>query len=202
MRTQTIMHRNFTFLNSISDISEENFYEIKKITTFKRIKAGTQLVKLGDVPSKAFMIVSGIIRCYLITESGKEFNKSFYLPISFVASLTALMKKEPSTFVFEAVTDCKVYEINYYKIMDLCETNSVLKSLYTKILENLYIKYEKRLVESISLNATERYLQLQEQIPDVNELISQYHIASYLGITSVQLSRIRKKINNQLTNVN
>lgn len=86
--------------------------------------------------------------------------------------------------------------------MGLCETNSKLKALYTKVLEYLYIKYEKRLVESISLNATERYLELQKQIPDVNTLISQYHIASYLGITPVQLSRIRKKLDSQLTNVN
>ncbi len=188
------MNRNFTFLNSISDISEETFSEIKKITTFKRIEAGTQIVKLDDVPSKAYMIVSGIIRCYLITESGKEFNKSFYLPVSFAASLTALMKRKPSSFVFEALTDCKIYEIDYYKLMRLCEANDNLKSLYTKTLEFLYVKYEKRLVESMSLNATGRYLELQKQIPNVDELISQYHIASYLGITSVQLSRIRKKL--------
>lgn len=188
------MNRNFTFLNSISDISEETFTQIKEITRFKRIEAGTQIVKLGEVPSKAYMLVSGIIRCYLITESGKEFNKSFYLPVSFVASLTALMKKNPSLFVFETLTDCKIYEIDYYKMMTLCETNSKLKSLYTKILEFLYVKYERRLIQSISLNATERYYELQKQIPNVNELISQYHIASYLGITPVQLSRIRKKM--------
>lgn len=188
------MNRNFTFLNSISNISEETFSEVKKISTFKRIEAGTQIVKLGDVPSKAYMLVSGIIRCYVITESGKEFNKSFYLPVSFAASLTALMKRKPSIFVFEALTDCKIYEIDYYKLMRLCDTNSKLKDLYTKVLEFLYVKYEKRLVESITLNATERYLQLKKEIPNVDKLISQYQIASYLGITAVQLSRIRKKI--------
>lgn len=188
------MNRNFTFLNSISNISEETFSEVKKITAFKRVEAGAQIVKLGEVPSKAYMLVSGIIRCYLITESGKEFNKSFYLPVSFAASLTALMKKKPSIFVFEALTDCKIYEVDYYKLMKLCEIDSNLKNLYTKVLEILYVKYEKRLVESITLNATERYLQLKKEIPDVDKLISQYQIASYLGITAVQLSRIRKKI--------
>jgi hypothetical protein len=55
------------------------------------------------------------------------------------------------------------------------------------------MKYEKRLVELISQNAKERYSALQKQIPEVDELIPQFHIASYLGITPVQLSRIRKK---------
>ncbi|MFD1613923.1 Crp/Fnr family transcriptional regulator [Gelatiniphilus marinus] len=196
------MDSNFVFLNSISKISEDTYSEIKKISTFKIIKAGTEIVKINEVPSKAYMVVSGIVRSYLITESGKEFNKSFYLPISFAASLTALMRRKPSAFVFQAVTDCEIYEIDYYKTMHLCNSKPNLKTLYTKVLEYLYIKYEKRIIESITLNAKERYLELKKQIPDVDSLISQHHIASYLGITPVQLSRIRKKIGCPLTNVN
>ncbi|GAA4270195.1 Crp/Fnr family transcriptional regulator [Hyunsoonleella aestuarii] len=188
------MNRNFTFLNSITDISEEAFAIIKNISVFRRVPAGCQLVKYGENTSKVYMLVNGIIRCYLSTEEGKEFNKSFYLPISFVGSLTALMKKKPSKFVFETLTDCKLYEIDFYKLMKLCEEDTGFKSLYNKVLEGLYIKYEKRLVELISLDAKERYLALRNQIPNVDELIPQYHIASYLGITAVQLSRIRKKL--------
>ena len=66
--------------------------------------------------------------------------------------------------------------------------------LYSRVLESVYIIYEKRLVEMISLDATNRYLELRKQISKVDELIPQYHIASFLGITPVQLSRIRRKI--------
>lgn len=188
------MNRNFTFLNSFAEVSEETFEAITKITEFKRIEAGTQIVKLGEVPSKVYMLVSGTVRCYLNTESGKEFNKSFYLPTTFVASLTALIKRKPSRFVFEALSDCKIYEIDYYQLRQLCKENVAINDLYSSVLELVYIKYEKRLVELISLDATERYIALRKQISDVDELISQYHIASYLGITPVQLSRIRKKM--------
>ena len=81
------MSRNFDFLNSIGKISEETFSELNKITEFKRIPAGTPIIKNEEIPSKIYLLVSGVIRCYLRTESGKEFNKSFYLPLSFVASL-------------------------------------------------------------------------------------------------------------------
>tara|TARA_R110000868_G_scaffold376927_1_gene642172 strand:+ start:607 stop:1182 length:576 start_codon:yes stop_codon:yes gene_type:complete len=188
------MNKNFLFLNSIADISEETFKEIQKITEFKRVEAGTHIVKLDDVPTKIYMLVSGAIRCYICTESGKEFNKSFYLPTSFVGSLTALLKRKPSMFVFETLTECKIYEVDYHKLMTLCDKKPKLKALYTKILEVLYVKYEKRLVEMISMDATCRYLELRRQNPNIDELISQYHIASYLGITAVQLSRIKKKI--------
>ena len=188
------MNRNLDFLNSFVNISEETFTKIQNITTFKKIEAGIQVVKLGEVPSKLYMLVSGIIRCYLSTESGKEFNKSFYLPISFVASLTALLKQKPSLFVFETLTDCKIYEVDYTEFMKLCNTDTSMNKLYSKVLEVVYTKYEKRLIELISLDAKERYIALRDQIKDVDLLIPQYHIASYLGITPVQLSRIRKKL--------
>ena len=188
------MHRNHAFLNLFVDVSDEVFAKIQSITKFNRIEAGTQIVKLEEVPNKIYLIVSGVIRCYLSTEDGKEFNKSFYLPVSFVGSLTALIKRKPSIFVFETLTDCKLYEVDYYQLMDMCKENATVNKIYTKVLESLYIMYEKRLVELISLDATGRYLELRKQIDNVDDLIPQYHIASYLGITPVQLSRIRKKI--------
>jgi CRP-like cAMP-binding protein len=182
------------FLNSFNGISEEIIAELLKISEFKKISSGTQLVKLNDVSSKIYMLVSGVVRCYLITESGKEFNKSFYLPLGFMGSLTALIKRKPSIFIFETLSDCKLYEVDYYKLMELCKRNEQVNMLYSKVLEVVYVMYERRLIELISLDAKGRYLALRKQIPTVDELIPQYHIASYLGITPVQLSRIRKKL--------
>ena len=102
----SIKNKQADFINSFNDISEETTAELLKISEFKKISSGTELVKLNEVPSKIYMLVSGLVRCYLITESGKEFNKSFYLPIGFVGSLTALIKRKPSLFVFEALSDC------------------------------------------------------------------------------------------------
>jgi len=188
------MNNNHVFINTFVEVPDESFSELQHISEFKKLKAGTQIVRLGEVPSKLYLLRSGIIRCYLSTESGKEFNKNFYLPTSFVASLTALIKRTPSIFVFETITECKIYEIDYEKFMKLCEKKPSVNELYSRVLEVVYIKYEKRLVELISLDAKDRYKELQSQIPNLDELIPQYHIASYLGITAVQLSRIRKKL--------
>ena len=99
-----------------------------------------------------------------------------------------------SLFIFETISDCKLYEIDYSRLIELCDKYTQLKHLYTKILETVYTKYEKRLVELISLDAKGRYIALIREIPNVEKIIPQYHIASFLGITPVQLSRIKKKI--------
>ncbi|APY12453.1 hypothetical protein BWZ22_15030 [Seonamhaeicola sp. S2-3] len=182
------------FLNSISSLSEATIEELKSIAKFKTIKEGTHLVKMGDIPKKIYMLVSGVLRCYLGTESGKEFNKTLYFPMCFVGPLTALIKKEPSLLSFQAITECQLYEVNYYDVIELCKTDEALNTMYSKVLEDTFMVFEQRVIEMISLDATKRYLLLKERIPDVDSLVPQYHIASFLGITPVQLSRIRKKI--------
>lgn len=188
------MDPKFDFLNSFVDISEEAYAKLLNISEYKKIRAETQIIKAEEVSSKVYLLVSGIIRSYLSSESGKEYNKNLYLASSFVASLTALIQKKPSLFAFETLTDCEVYEFDYYAFKTLCKQDLSINKLYSKVLEFLYMSYEKRLVQLISLGAKDRYLELQKEIPNVNGLIPQYHIASYLGITAVQLSRIRKKI--------
>ena len=140
------------------------------------------------------MLVEGLMRVYLPMESGKEFNKNFFMPMSFVGSYSALIKNEPSKLIYETLTECKVYEIDFNELVKLCKLDIVISNLYNRIVEQVFIKYEERHLQLISLDAKQRYLELRTQIPDIDLLIPQYHIASYLSITPVQLSRIRKSL--------
>jgi CRP-like cAMP-binding protein len=188
------MNPNFVFLNSFANLSKETFDKLQKLGEFKRIRANTAVTKTGEIPTEYYFLVSGLMRAYLDSESGKVFTKNIFSPISFVASFTALINKKPSELTYETLTDCKVYVFDYSKIMKLCKTDLSVCLLYSKILEQIFIGYEKRSIELLSLNATQRYLKLREQIPNIDDLIPQFQIASYLSITPVQLSRIRKNI--------
>ncbi len=188
------MNPNVVFINSFLDVSEETFEKLASIATFRKIEKGVQVDKSGEIPSKIYMLISGIMRAYLSSEEGKEYNKSFFLPFSFVGALTGLIKGKPSKLTYEAITACKVYEVNYDDIMQLCREDVHVSNLYNKVLERVFIKYEERQLDLISMDAKERYIKLRRKIPGIDDLIPQYHIASYLSITPVQLSRIRKKI--------
>ncbi|TGV01574.1 Crp/Fnr family transcriptional regulator [Flavivirga rizhaonensis] len=188
------MNPNVIFLNSFLDVSEETFEKLASISTFRKLEKGYQIDKPGEVPDKIYMLISGMVRAYLSSEKGKEYNKNFFMPFSFVGSLTALIKKKPSKLTYETLTECKVYELNFEEITRLCAEDIHISNLYNKVLERVFIKYEERQLEFISMDATERYLRLRKKISGIDDLIPQYHIASYLSITPVQLSRIRKKI--------
>lgn len=189
------MNSTLSYLNSFINVSDESFEKLQKISSFKLVEANTPVAKAGEVANKIYLLVSGLMRVYLSSESGKEYNKNFFMPLSFVGSFTAIIKKEPSKLTYEALTDCKLYEIDFNEIATLCRHDIEISNLYNKILEKIFMSYEERQLELISMDAKQRYLRLRKRLPNIDSMIPQYQIASYLSITPVQLSRIRRALN-------
>ncbi|NNK83180.1 MAG: Crp/Fnr family transcriptional regulator [Flavobacteriaceae bacterium] len=188
------MNPYFKFLNEIGTISENTFKQLSNLSEFKKYSSKIQLAEAGKIPSKVFMLVSGVLRAYISLETGKQHNKRLYSAPSFAGALTSMIKNEPSIIALETLTDCEVIEIDYHGFKQLCENNIEINQLYAKVLELAFIAYEERNLDLMTLSATERYLKLKKQIPGIEDIIPQYQIASYLNITPVQLSRIRKSL--------
>lgn len=189
------MNPNLAFLNTFANVSEDTFLKLQNISRYKTLKKQEFIIKEGEFADGIYMLISGVMRAYIDSESGKQYNKKIFAPISFVGALTALIKDKPSELTYQALTDCKAYKIDYKALIQLCKTDLSISSLYIKILEHVFMQYERRSLELMSLNATERYIKLKQQIPMIDDLIPQFQIASYLNVTSVQLSRIRKQLN-------
>ncbi|WP_298757168.1 Crp/Fnr family transcriptional regulator [uncultured Psychroserpens sp.] len=185
---------NFNFMCSLSPLSKKTYDKLYAIAELKEFKADSKLVDIGEVSKKLYLINKGVLRSYLIMENGKELTKSLFTPIEFFASFTSMLTNKPSEFVYETLTDCHIYEINYKAFIALCDTNAEVLKFYTRYLEFLFMAGEGIFIEISSMNAKERYLKLKELIPNIDQLIPQYQIASYLNITPVQLSRIRSKL--------
>jgi len=189
------MNKNFEFLNKVGNLSEGSFKKLQGLAIYRKILSNQVLSESGIVPKKVYMLVSGVITAFVNSESGKQFNKQIFTPISFAGALTAILKNEPSEVTYMTLTECKVYEIDFEDFKELCRQDFEIGRLYVKVLEHIFITYEARSLDLMRLDATERYVKLRAQIPNIDNLIPQYQIASYLNITPVQLSRIRKKLN-------
>ena len=137
---------------------------------------------------------SGLIRIYSLNEKGVEINRDFLIGDEIVISLTDLINKTPSNIVIECLEDSEILEVDYDKFIEIADQQKDLGKFYQITLEQLYLKQEKKSYSLLSLNATERYLELLNEKPEIEQKVSQKHIASFLGITPIQLSRIRTKI--------
>ncbi len=182
------------FMNKISPLSKESFDIFMGYCIEKTYKKNTILCDLGDIPEKIYFIETGIGRSYSIDPKGTEYNRSLVSSYNVLAPTEALLFEQPSKIACQCLTECKVLEIKYKDLTELNKKNSEIASWYTRTIELHYAHLQKMTDELLTLNATERYLKLQKRIPNIDNLINQYHIASKLGITPIQLSRIRKKL--------
>ena len=173
---------------------EKSLNSVVEISHHLQISKGEFLVKCNEVPKDFFVIKKGVVRAFYLNESGKEFTRSFVIENQPVASLLSLIFNKPSELYYECLTDCEMYRVNFKEFMKLTTTDIHISNLYNRVLEYAFRTFGSKIHDLSVLNSTDRYLKLRKKIPQIESLVSQYHIASYLNITPVQLSRIRKKL--------
>ncbi|MEG1023147.1 MAG: Crp/Fnr family transcriptional regulator, partial [Flavobacterium sp.] len=182
-----------------SPISERSWKLIENITEFQTIKKGETLLQNGEIAKNLHFIAKGILRAFITDRQGNFYNKNLFMENSFAGSKVSLMLQSPSDFTIEALEDSIIINLNYKKYILLINENEDLKNFYIAHLEkNWIIDKEQREVALVMQNATERYVNLLKKHPSIAERVPLLHIASHLGITPTQLSRIRKTLEKDL----
>jgi len=167
--------------------------ELFAIGTVCVFHKGDLMIDAGEESNILYILLQGLVRKYHLDVSGNDITHMFLQENSFF-STDFVMIKRPSLCCFEAVEECLTLTLDYGKVQQVMEKEPALLSVYVGILENTL--QEKLLRENalLSMSATERYLDLKRRIPNIEERVSQTHIASYIGITPVSLSRIRRAL--------
>jgi CRP-like cAMP-binding protein len=182
------------FFNEINPIPKKSSDKLFSLISSKKLKKGDSVVNIGEIPNEFYILKSGVIRSFYTDEKGKEYIRHLFTPFRATGALGALILDKPSRLSYDCLLDCEVYAINFKEFKHLIEKDPAICHLYASALEVIFLTLESKIYDLTVLNATERYLKLKKQNPDIENLIPQYHIASYLNITPVQLSRIRKEI--------
>ena len=181
-------------MNAYFPLSEETWHAFESLCTFREIEKRTILYLAGEVPTTYAFLCLGLVRCFVCDEKGTEYNKIFFQEGSFPGAMTALLTGKPSLLTFETLENSQVIEINHQAYRQLLFAKEDLKLYQINYLEqNWLLHKDAREIEIVQQDATIRYQRFVESYPDLAKRLTQYQIASHLGITATQLSRIRKK---------
>jgi len=182
-----------SFLNKFCPLSDQTLAFVESAFVFDELKKGDYFVREGEYADEIAFLESGIVRAFYINEQGKEYNKSFFVGPTIIGSYASLISNEKNRLPQQALTDCTIFRAKFNVIENLSKNNYEIEHLRRKIAEQFFVWNEKKQLEMALLEAKERYLIFKTEHPGVEQLIPQYHIASYLGISPTQLSRIRQK---------
>ena len=186
-------------LSVLSRMGPENHPDYKKVIPHcRRLDAESTecLYRPGQSASEVYFVHSGLVRVFNTTDSGeKEFNKSFVIEGQFVGALSSPLRVESSPYYIETMEPCELLVIPRSSLEALYQCSIVWANIGRIYMEHLAITKEQREAQLLTGSAEQRYLRFLEQYPNLVGRVPLYHIASYLGVTDVALSRIRRRLN-------
>ncbi len=180
----------FLYFKSYNSLSKEAEEEIAVVSSIITIKKGADLQPIGHTCKTIYFINKGLARIYYYKD-GNDITESFSFENNIIARIESLFSGKPSRKAIQVLEDSEFIAINATKLFKLYDTFPEIERLFRKIFEARYVDTVHR-IEGIQFHtAEERYNDLIQQAPDILKRAPLKHIASYLGITQVSLSRIR-----------
>lgn len=154
---------------------------------------GAYIAREGEKSWKLAFVQKGVMRAFFRNNAGKEYNKTFFSEGHFVGAYSSLITGQENLINIQCLTPCEVLIADYKEITKYYVQYARFEEFGRKIAEYKFVLKEKREIELVTLNASERYEIFKKEHAGLENRIPQYHIASYLGISATQLSRIRAK---------
>lgn len=157
-------------------------------------RAGDVLTRQGERWTDAFFVEHGLLRVHTVERDGKDHTKSFWSEGTMVLPLTPRMQEQSSSFMVSALEATRVWHAPWAQFRDALDALALWQPLCTAMLARLLDQKQQREHTLLALNGRERYLRLCRQEPELADRVPLVHLASYLGLTDVSLSRIRRQI--------
>ena len=179
---------------SLTDCSNEQIEKVLSFSQFKDIPKGGTYIREGEIPKSFAFVAKGLFRYFYTHKNGNELTKGFFPERTFITSYSALLENRESYFTIEALEDSTILVIEYRKWKEVAQNETCWLNFLLRLVEKGYCTKEAREREFLLFDAQERYLSFLKRHPGLEKRIKQHHVASYLGITPVSLSRIKKKM--------
>lgn len=187
MNTSQFFEKVRTYYN-ISEQAESAWNNLLRENNYKK---GENVLNIGQYPKKVSFVVSGLLSQNYVGENGDVVIKYFFSEQRMAAVLSAMLANKPSEFFITALEDTTVFEYDFFEFRKLFDPFPDIARFYIAY-NDLHWIIEKEPLEITfrTETAAKRYDDFLQKYPTLAQRIKKHHIASYLGITPTQLSRI------------
>lgn len=162
------------------------------------LKKGALLIKQGDKQEDFLFLIDGIFRGFYLDVNGREITDCIGFK-SGTPGMSAFINNAISPISIEALAESDFVKISGKELVPLIEQNTLLLKIYNDILQTaMQIHWELKIIVS-QRPVVERYQWFLEKHPGLIDKISHKYIASYLGMTPVTFSRMRRSVREKQT---
>jgi CRP-like cAMP-binding protein len=178
-------------------IENNTHLPLLQFATSKVIAASEIYIPEGKIFKKIIYIKKGILRIFFVTASGEEKTFFFRWEGQIAAIPECIFDNQPTRQTWQALEDCELMEIDFDIVEKLSANNISLIKIRLGFAEKMFLDALKRVESFVMDKPEERYQKLIIQKPEIIKRVADKHIASFIGVTPVSLSRIRKRLASQ-----
>jgi CRP-like cAMP-binding protein len=181
----------FQKIRTYHDLSEDAELAWTKLLRPKIYKKAEDFINEGQHPRKVAFVIRGLFSQYYPAANGDLIIKYFFPEGRLAASVSAMLSHTPSLFTITAIEDTTVWEYDFFEFKSLFAAHPDIAAFYINYIELHWIIEKEPLEISFREDtAKTRYDDFLRKYPNLVKRLKKHHIASFLGITPTQLSRI------------
>ena len=182
--------KNISRLIDLTDEEKEIFISHLRIV---KVKKKQFIVQPEFVCKYRSYILQGAFQVYLVGNDGQEHTIGLSIEDWWPSDFASYITQEPATLFVEAVEDSTLIQLSYQDEQELYVQVPKFERLFRLQVERSAVALQKRMLWSLSKTAEERYDEFVKRYPTFLQRFPQYVIASYLGMTTQYLSKIRNQ---------
>lgn len=163
----------------------------------QQLKDNEHWIKAGQSCEEFFYIAEGLVRIYYVDQEGNEVNEGFYEEGMLLGPISSFVSGAPCPYYIQTVEPATLLVANYPKFHDYALDKPEILNFEITFMHSLFVSNAKRDAKRLICNGEQRYRWFCKEYNHLLERIPQYHIASFLGMTPVSLSRLKKNQNRE-----
>lgn len=151
------------------------------------------MVKQGETNTSVFLVLKGLLRSFATTSAGEERTILLSKETMRTASINSFLHKLPSEITIKSIEPSVILIIDSTKFPQLARANENITTLAINGMKDFLTETMERLTFFTVLTPEERFISFRNKHKDLIQRVPQKYLASYLGITTVSLSRIKAR---------
>lgn len=175
-------------------IKKEDLKEIISAHQEIHFSKGYSFLESGKMSNEYYLMEKGLLRVYVHDYNGNEITTDFHGTQEISIEVSSLFQRLPTNENIVAVTKGKAWKIEFEIFQELFHKIEGFREWGRAWMARQLFISKQRSIDMLTKSATERYLLLLKEKPEIIQQVPIKYIASYLGITDTSLSRIRKEI--------
>lgn len=161
--------------------------------TERKVKKRQFIIQPDFIAKYRIFVVQGTFKGYVIGNDGQENTISIAMDGWWISDPNSYIYQKPATMFVEALEDSTLLQLDFENEQILKAHSHQFETFFRTVAERGLAFMQRRLISTLTLTAEERYEQFVEKYPEFLQRVPQFTIASYLGMTTQYLSRLRKK---------